>query len=146
MATLRDFLAAKGPQALLWIQPEATVHDAAELMDRHRVGSLLVLSDAQVVGIVTERDILVRVVVPGLDPHRTAVRDIATTEVICCRLHTGLEEARGIRKTCRIRHLPVLDEQQRLHGIVSIGDLNAYEAHDREVTIHVLEEYISGHA
>jgi CBS-domain-containing membrane protein len=49
-------------------------------------------------------------------------------------------------KNRRIRHMPVLDEEQRLCGVVSIGDLNAYEAHDREVTIYILQEYISGRA
>ncbi len=145
MATIRDILAAKGPQ-VLWVDLETSVHDAASLMNEHKVGSLLVLSGGQVVGIVTERDILVRVVVPGGDPARTAVADIMTTEVICCRPHTRLEEAQGAMKNRRIRHMPVLDEGRRLCGIVSIGDLNAYEAHDREVTIHFMEAYISGRA
>lgn len=143
MATIRDILAAKGSQ-VLWVHPETSVHAAAALMNEHMVGSLLVMSGGQVVGIVTERDILVRVVVPGVDSARTAVEDIMTTEVICCRPHTSLEEAQGAMKNRRIRHMPVLDEERRLYGIVSIGDLNAYQAHDREVTIHILEEYISG--
>jgi CBS domain-containing protein len=115
-------------------------------MNEHKVGSLLVVSGEQVIGMVTERDILVRVVVPGVDAARTTVEDIMITEVICCRPHTTLEEAREIMKNCRIRHLPVLDEERRLYAIVSLGDLNAYEAHDREVTIHFLEDYISGRA
>jgi CBS domain-containing protein len=145
MATIRDILAAKDPE-VLWVGSGTSVHDAALLMNEYKVGSLLVMSGKQVVGIVTERDILVRIVVPGADPSRTAVGDIMTTEVICCRPHTSLDEARGVMKNRRIRHMPVLDEAQRLCGIVSIGDLNAYEAHDREVTIHILEEYIFGRA
>jgi CBS domain-containing protein len=79
MATIRDLLAAKD-QEVLWVDPETSVHEAALLMNEHKVGSLLVMSGGQVVGIVTERDILVRVVVPGADPARTAVEDIMTTE------------------------------------------------------------------
>jgi CBS domain-containing protein len=145
MVTIRDILATKGAQVLM-VNPETSVHDAATLMNEHKVGSLLVMSGERVVGMVTQRDILVRVVVPGVDAARTTVETIMTSEVICCRLHTTLEEAREIMKNCRIRHLPVLDEGRRLYGIVSLGDLNAYEAHDREVTIHFLEDYISRRA
>jgi CBS-domain-containing membrane protein len=67
-----------------------------------------------------------------------------TTEVICCQQHTTVEEARGVLKNRRIRHLPVVDENKRLCGLISIGDLNAHETHSHERTIHVLQEYIYG--
>jgi CBS-domain-containing membrane protein len=69
-----------------------------------------------------------------------------TTEMVCCQPHTPLEEARGVMKNRRIRHLPVLDEAMQLCGLISIGDLNAWETHDHELTIHVLQEYIYGRA
>ena len=143
MATVRDILRAKGTQ-LLATTPEAMVPDAAVVMNEHKIGSLVVLSGGQLVGIITERDILQRVVVPRLDAGTTSVADVMTTEVACCQPHTTLDEARGVMKNRRIRHLPVLDEQHRLCGMVSIGDLNAWDAHDHEVTIHILEEYIHG--
>jgi CBS domain-containing protein len=142
MATVRDILAVKGAQVMS-IGPEATVLDAAVLMNDHKIGSLLVLSGGEVIGIISERDILQRIVVPRLDSGHTLVREVMTTEVICCQPHTTLEEARGVLKNRRIRHLPVLDEG-RLCGMISIGDLNAYQTHDHEVTIHVLQEYIYG--
>jgi CBS domain-containing protein len=143
MATAKDILAVKGPHVLS-IGPEATVLDAAVLMNEHKVGSLLVLSGGTLIGIITERDILTRVVVPRRDPGETSVQDVMTTELVCCQPHTPLHEARGTLKNRRIRHLPVVDEDRRLHGIISIGDLNAHEAHDHELTIHVLHEYIYG--
>ena len=143
MATVRDILVIKGSHVLS-IGPEATVLDAAVLMNEHKVGSLVVKSGGQVIGIISERDILTRVVVPRLDPGQALVRDVMTTEVVCCQLHTQLEEARGVLKNRRIRHLPVLDEAKRLCGMISIGDLNAHEAHDHEFTIHILQEYIHG--
>jgi CBS domain-containing protein len=145
MAAVRDILAVKGSQVLT-VGPEATVLEAAVLMNEHKVGSLLVMSGGQVIGIISERDILTRVVVPRLDPGETAVLDVMTTEVACCQPHTTVEEARGVLKNRRIRHLPVMDEDMCLCGMISIGDLNAYEAHDHEVTIHVLQEYIYGRA
>ena len=143
MATIRDILAVKGSQVLS-IGPEATAHEAAVRMKENRVGSLLVMSGGILVGIVTERDILHRVVAPEHEPTETPVHEIMTAEVACCQCDTSLEEARGVMKNRRLRHLPVLDDANQLCGMVSIGDLNAQEAFDQELTIHVLREYISG--
>jgi CBS domain-containing protein len=145
MATVKDILAVKGSHVLS-VGPEATALDAAVLMNQHKVGSLVVLSGGQLIGIISERDILTRVVVPRLDPGRALVQDVMTVEVVCCQLHTPLEEARGVLKNRRIRHLPVVDDANQLLGLISIGDLNAHEAHDHELTIHILHEYIQGRA
>jgi CBS domain-containing protein len=143
MATVREILAVKGSQVLT-VGPDATVLDAALLMNEHKIGSLLVMSGGYLLGIITERDILQRVVVSRRDPGQTTVVDVMTTELVCCQPHTSLEEARGVMKNRRIRHLPVVDESRHLHGLISIGDLNAHQAHDHERTIHILEEYIHG--
>ena len=144
MATVRDILTRKGPT--VWtIHPEATVLDAAMLMNQHKVGSLVVLGDSQrIVGMFTERDVLVRVVAAQRDPAATRVAEVMTEEVACCLPETSIEEARGAMKNRRIRHLPVLDGEQQLLGMVSIGDLNAFDSHSHEVTIHLMEEYIYG--
>ena len=67
-----------------------------------------------------------------------------TSEVLCCQPHTSIEEARAVMKNRRVRHLPVLDDDGQLHGVISIGDLNAFEAFSQEQTIHVMKEYIQG--
>ena len=67
-----------------------------------------------------------------------------TAELVCGQLHTSIEEARLVMKERRIRHLPVVDDNDELLGLVSIGDLNAHEAHSQEQTIHLLQEYITG--
>jgi CBS domain-containing protein len=143
MATVRDILAVKGPHVLS-IGPEATVLDAALLMNEHKVGSLLVKSDGRLVGIITERDLLQRVVAQRRDAAATPVSDAMTREVACCGPETTVDEARTVMKVRRIRHLPVCDGEVQLLGLVSIGDLNAYLSRDQEVTIHVLHEYIHG--
>jgi CBS domain-containing protein len=143
MATVKDILAVKGSHVLS-ISPEATALDAAVLMNDNKVGSLVVMRRNQLIGIVSERDILVRVVVRRIDAGQALVQDVMTTELICCQLHTTLEEARGVMKNRRIRHLPVVDDAKQLLGLISIGDLNAHEAHDHEFTIHILQEYIQG--
>ena len=91
MATVQDILAVKGAHVQS-IGPDATVLDAALLMNEHRIGSLVVLDGGQLVGIVTERDILQRVVAQRRDPADTHVRDVMTGEVIYGRPHTPLDE------------------------------------------------------
>ncbi|MCX5658879.1 MAG: CBS domain-containing protein [Planctomycetota bacterium] len=143
MATVQDILARKG-QEVQYIQPQATVLEAALKMNERKIGCLVVTDHARVAGIFTERDILRRVVAARCDPATTRVSDVMTEEVACCRPETDLDEARGVMKNRRIRHLPVVDESRRLCGLISIGDLNAYLSDDQEVTIHFLHEYLYG--
>jgi len=143
MPTAKDILAIKGSRVAT-IHPEATVYEAALRMNEERIGSLVVLDQNQLVGLFTERDILQRVVAEQRDAAHTPVHEVMTTEVLCCQLHTTLEEARGVMKNRRIRHLPVLGDDDELLGMISIGDLNAYQTSTQEQTIYFLEQYIHG--
>jgi CBS domain-containing protein len=143
MATLKDILAGKDSRVIS-VDPRATVMEAAVLMNQYRVGFLVVIDGERPVGVFSERDILRRVVVARLDPGKTLVSEVMTTEMLVCNPGTSVEEARSVMKNRRIRHLPVVDEQERLVGLVSIGDLNAFNANTQEQTLHVLEEYIYG--
>jgi len=143
MHTVNDVLGHKGSQVFS-IHPEATVLDAALLMNEHQVGAVVVTSGQRVAGIFTERDVLRRIVARRLDPAQMAVRDAMTQDVICCRCDVPLEEARTIFRNKRIRHLPVVDDRGQLKGMISIGDLNAWELNGKEVTIQYLQEYIYG--
>ena len=142
MARVRDILQRKGTQ-ILSIGPEATVLQAALHMTEHKVGALVVLDQGQLVGVISERDLMQRVVAQERDPARTTVGEVMTGEVICCSPETTLEEARGAMRNRRIRHLPVVVENELL-GVVSIGDLNAYLTADQEQTIFLLSEYLYG--
>jgi CBS domain-containing protein len=145
MATVADVLAVRGTHVLS-TAPDVTVLDAAMRMNEHKIGSLLVMENGRLVGIITERDMLQRVLVSRHDPADMHVGEVMTTELVCCYPHTTLEEARGVFKNRRIRHLPVLDQDERLIGMISIGDLNAYQSTDQERTIFTLEQYIYGRA
>jgi CBS domain-containing protein len=112
MVTIGDILVNKtGP--LLSISPRESSLQAATVMSGHKVGSLLVMDGQAIVGIITERDLLERVVARACDPKSTSVEDIMTTEVFCCRPETTLDEARTVMKNRRIRHLPVVDDGGR---------------------------------
>lgn len=143
MATVNDVLKQKGSQVFS-IGPKASVLDAALLMNEHRIGGLVVLHSARVVGIITERDVLRRVVAQRADPANVTVQDVMTEDVYVCKKHVSIEEARGIFKNQRIRHLPVVDDSGRLEGMVSIGDINGWKLNGQEATIQYLHAYLYG--
>ena len=144
MTMVRDILRVKGSEVVL-IQPEATVLAAATLMNERKVGALVISDRGTLQGIFTERDILLRIVAQRRDPGTTRVEEVMSREVACCQLHTTLDEARSVMKNRRIRHLPVLADDQQLCGLISIGDLNAHDADSKETTIQMMQAYIHGH-
>jgi CBS domain-containing protein len=145
MTMVRDILAKKGSH--VWsLGPQATVLEAARFMAENRIGAVLVLDGERLVGMFSERDILQRVVAEGRDPSRSTVGEVMTTEVACCTPDTSIEEARGAMKNRRIRHLPVIDGNERLLGVISIGDLNAFQVAHQEQTIFLMSEYLYGRA
>src|SRR5262249_36617336 len=143
MATVRDILSKKGFHIWL-VGKDATVLQAALLMNEHKIGSLVVVDQDRIAGMFTERDILQRVVGDQRDPARTTVGEVMTEEVVCCTPQTTIAEARLALKERRIRHMPVIDGEGHLLGLISIGDLNAYEAFSLEQTIFLMDEYIHG--
>lgn len=165
MSTVADILRLKGFEVVT-VPPEATVLEAAREMNLRRIGALVVVEDPDtggrlgaaaagatgaegrgrpmrhVVGIITERDVLTRVVAAERDARRTLVREVMTTPVVYCSRRTPLTELKHLMRHRRIRHVPVIDEGELL-GMVSIGDLNAMETESLMQTITVLEEYIT---
>jgi CBS domain-containing protein len=120
-----------------------TVVEAALLMNSRHIGSVVVLDEREVVGIFTERDILVRVVAARRDPEWTAVGEVMTAPVVCCTPDAELHECKSLVTNQRLRHIPVV-EDGHLVGIITSGDLMAREAFDRDETIESLAEYIGG--
>jgi CBS domain-containing protein len=113
-------------------------------MNQHRIGSLVVLDDEQApLGIITERDILTRVVAAARDPAQTPVRDVMTSRLITCSVNTPLDELRSLMRRERIRHVPVV-EDKRVCAMISIGDLNTAEVKVMHETIKYFEQYIYG--
>lgn len=143
MAMVRDILAKKGTH--VWsLNEDVTVLQAARFMTEHHIGAVIIRDGEHIAGMFSERDILQRVVAEGRDPAATTVGNVMTVEVACCTAETSLEEARGAMKNRRIRHLPVVDGDERLLGLISIGDLNAFQVADQEQTIFLLNEYLYG--
>ncbi len=105
------------------VEADALLPDAASRMEILNVGSLPVCDQHRMVGILTDRDIAVRSIADGRDPRQTTVRDVMTPDVLYCFDDQGVEEAIQVMKENQIRRLPILDQENRLIGIVSLGDL-----------------------
>ena len=142
MPKVQDILSHKG-SAVATIEAERSVVEAAQEMNRRRIGSLVVMKGQRVVGMFTERDILVRIVAERRDPEKTTVGEVMTAPVVCCIPETEIADCRAIVTNRRIRHIPVV-VSGKLLGIVTSGDIMAHENMEREVTIETLSEYIGG--
>lgn len=116
--------------------------DVTRLMNDHRIGAVIVVQDERVVEVFTERDVLTRVVAAGRDASATRVRDVMSSPGAYCTLATTLDECRAIFTDRRIRHLPVM-ESTRLVGVITSGDLLAFDVVSHQQTIHYLEQYIT---
>ena len=116
----------KASDEMVTIEASATVADAVDMMTRHRIGAVLIMTEDQLVGgIFTERDLLVRVVHAGRDPKTTPISMVMTRDVRFVTPGTTIEAALSLMHVNRHRHLLVIDGP-RVHGLVSIRDL-AYQ-------------------
>jgi CBS domain-containing protein len=141
METVRDLLRDR-PHGLVTAVPAETVLDATRRMNDERVGSVLVMDGGRLVGIFTERDVLRRVVGARLPPERTAVTDVMTREVISCPPDTPIDDVAELMRSRRIRHVPIVDVEGFVVGLVSIGDVNACRFSRCEMTLHQVEDYV----
>ncbi len=141
-ARIRDVLRVKGT-AVHSVDATASVFDAVQVMNDRRVGSVLVVDDTRLVGILSERDVLMRVVPDGLDVHATKVRDVMTRDVHTARPEHGIREVMRLMTERRVRHVPVVEEDTVV-GLVSIGDLTKWASRDLEREVYDLSSYIVG--
>ena len=143
MTTVAQLLQDKG-RPVWTIAPDATVYDALSLLAAKNVGALVVVEGARVVGILSERDYARKVILKGKFSKDTRVREIMTEKVYFVRAEQTIEECMAVMTAEHIRHLPVLTDD-RLTGIVSIGDVVRVIISDKEFLIKQLEHYITGH-
>ncbi len=145
MSTAKDVLASKKSAGVITVVPDCSVRDACRIMRDRRIGALLVTDGESLQGIFTERDVLNLVVAEGRDPAATKVADVMTRKVLVVRPDRPLEEIEAIMRQERVRHVPVVGEKG-LIGLISIGDLNAFNAAADHQTVEYLTQYIHGRA
>jgi CBS domain-containing protein len=131
-------------RAPVTVTPEATAHDALRLLAQHDIGAVLVLEEGRVVGIFSERDFARKIALPGRSALHTRIREVMSDHVFYVTPAQTVDECLAIMTDRHIRHLPVVDEAQRLLGILSIGDLVKETISLQAFKIDQLERYITG--
>ena len=143
MYTVKDIIETKGYKCLI-VDPEATVYDALKKMAGHNIGAVLVVSNEKVQGVFSERDYARKIILMGKTSRDSKVGGLMTDRVFAVKLNTTIQICMKLMTENRVRHLPVLDDDEYLIGIVSIGDIVNKTIQDQENTIHQLEDYIVG--
>ena len=140
MKRVCDLLHDKGRD--VWsLTPDATVYEAIDQMAQKGVGALLVMEGERLVGIVSERDYARKVILKGKASREIQVREIMSYPVICARPELTVEETMALMTDKRVRHLPVVVEE-KVVGVISIGDLVKETISEQQYIIEQLEHYI----
>lgn len=143
MMTIKHVLDQKGRQVHA-VHPNVTVFAALKSMADKNVGSMAVVEDGKLVGIITERHYAREIVLKGRASPTTRVRDVMSKRVDVARLDQSVEDCMAVMTERAVRHLPVI-ENGELVGIVSIGDMVKSVIGDQKFIIEQLEHYIHGH-
>ncbi len=142
MIPVQQILSEK-KKPLAVVEPTETVLGAAKLMCERDVGAVMVLEHDKLIGMFTERDCLHKVTALGLDPKTVRVRDVMSVRVRYVTPRMTVAQCMALMTTRFFRHLPVLDENKRIVGIVSIGDLVHAKISEQQFEIAQLEHYIN---
>ena len=140
--SVERILKQKGSQVYS-VPPHVTVYEALEEMADKDIGGLVVMSGTDLVGFISERDYVRKVIIKGHSSKEMQVHEIMSSPVVTVNLRTTVDECMQRMTNERCRHLAVV-EAERVVGVVSIGDLVNWIMTAQDFTIHQLESYISG--
>lgn len=127
-----------------WVSAETPVAEVARIMRRDDIGAVPVGRDDRLIGMITDRDIALRVVAENRDPAKTSAEEVMTAGVVYCRTAETVEDAIYLMEQKRIRRLPVLDDDKRLVGMLSLGDIS--QAVSRDLSGELLHAVADHHA
>ena len=137
MATVEDILMIKGPDVIV-AAPTNTAAEAAKMMAKANVGSVIIRIGNEVKGIFTERDLLVRVIAAGKDPASTPIEEVMSSPIKSCRLSDDVENCANELTESHIRHLAVIEEGA-LIGLIGLRDVLMAELNSKDEKLRALE-------
>ncbi len=141
MLKIRNVLQGKGND--IWsVLPQTTVYEALQIMADKDIGAILVIEKEQLVGIFSERDYARKVILKGKSSKETLVENLMTTRIYCITPDMSVEECMALMTESHSRHMPVF-ENNKLTGMVSIGDIVNAIITDQKITIKDLESYFT---
>jgi CBS domain-containing protein len=143
MGKVRNILKTKG-HAIFSVEPSTMVYRAIELMCEKNIGGLLIVENGKLVGIFTERDYARKLILKGKSSKDTPISDLMTSNLITVTPDTSIDDCMRVMTGRKIRHLPVLENEQ-LVGLISIGDVVRFIMEEQRSIIEELEHYITGH-
>ncbi|PYS40578.1 MAG: histidine kinase [Acidobacteria bacterium] len=128
---------------LVTVHPETTVMDAVRTMAQERIGAIAVTEGTRLVGIFSERDLMLRVVVEKRDPERIYIRDVMTSPVETIRRDSTADDALKVMDEKHIRHLPIIDRDATLCGMISMRSVLHNKVEDLTDQLDSLEAYFT---
>jgi CBS domain-containing protein len=141
MKYVAELLNKKGDD--VWsVNPDTPVYQALELMSEKNCGTVLVLEKEKLVGILSERDYARKVTLKGKSSKDTPVKEIMSSEVVCIRPTQTINDCMELMTDKRVRHLPVMEGEGNLVGLISIGDVVKEVISEQKFIINQLESYI----
>ncbi|MFC4160000.1 CBS domain-containing protein [Chitinimonas lacunae] len=142
MKTARQLLLEKTRPGIFSVRPDATVYQALQIMAEKDIGAVLVMDEDRLVGIFSERDYARKVVLQGKTSAGTPIADIMTKRVVFAKPNQSVDECMAVMSEKRFRHLPVLDDDNKVIGVLSITDLVRETIAEQQFLIEQLENYI----
>lgn len=130
-------------QGATWVSPDAKVSNVASLMKKEDIGSVPVGENDRLVGMITDRDLALRCLSDGADPATMKARDVMTTGVVYCRTDQSIEDAIHLMEDKKVRRLPVINNEKRLVGMLSLGDVSHHAS--RELSGELVHAVASQH-
>lgn len=141
MGKVRNIIEAKG-NAIFSVQSDTTVYNALELMLEKSIGALLVVDAGKISGIFTERDYARKLILKGKSSKETRIREVMTSNPTTVTPETSIEDCMVLMSDKKFRHLPVV-ENEKLVGLISIGDVVKFVIEEQRFIIKSLEQYIT---
>ncbi|HWP48220.1 MAG TPA: CBS domain-containing protein [Candidatus Limnocylindrales bacterium] len=141
MKTISDIIKDQVPCS---VAKDQTVFEVARYMTDCQVGAVPVVEGDRILGIFSERDLMTRVVVKELDPKSTPVGDVMTTDVVVIDTNESYENCIRKMKQLNCRHLPVVSQDRKLIGVISLRDLLWLDKMEKEEELKMLNEYVYG--